>query len=52
MKRSESRPNASGTREKNPQESKIGLTMRQIGLGKLQWLDEDNKKKSKGESDE
>ncbi|MBO4569362.1 MAG: DNA-directed RNA polymerase [Candidatus Methanomethylophilaceae archaeon] len=38
--------------EKNPQESKIGLTMRQIGLGKLQWLDEDNKKKSKGETDE
>ncbi len=35
--------------EKNPQESKIGLTMRQPGLGKLQWIEEDqNKKKSKG----
>ncbi|MBR2254627.1 MAG: DNA-directed RNA polymerase [Candidatus Methanomethylophilaceae archaeon] len=31
--------------EKNPQDSKIGLTMRQPGLGKLQWIDEDNKKK-------
>jgi len=25
-------------------EPKIGLTMRQTGLGKLQWLDEDKKK--------
>ena len=32
--------------EKNPQESKIGLTMRQPGLGKLQWLEEDHNKKS------
>ena len=31
--------------EKNPQESKIGLTMRQPGLGKLQWLEEDQQKK-------
>ena len=30
--------------EKNPQESKIGLTMRQPGLGKLQWLEEDHNK--------
>ncbi len=37
--------------EKSPQDSKIGLTMRQIGLGKLQWLDEDNKKKSSKEDD-
>ncbi len=29
--------------EKNPQDSKIGLTMRQPGLGKLQWLEEDRK---------
>jgi DNA-directed RNA polymerase subunit E' len=29
--------------EKNPQDSKIGLTMRQPGLGKLQWLDDDRK---------
>jgi len=31
--------------EKNPEDSKIGLTMRQPGLGKLEWLDEDQKKK-------
>ena len=30
--------------EKNPQDSKIGLTMRQPGLGKLQWLEEDRSK--------
>jgi DNA-directed RNA polymerase subunit E' len=27
--------------EKSPRESKIGLTMRQPGLGKLEWLNED-----------
>lgn len=27
--------------EQNPRESKIGLTMRQAGLGKLDWLDEE-----------
>lgn len=27
--------------EQNPRESKIGLTMRQAGLGKLEWLDEE-----------
>lgn len=32
--------------EKNPQDSKIGLTMRQTGLGKLQWLEEERKKRS------
>jgi DNA-directed RNA polymerase subunit E' len=32
--------------EKNPEDSKIGLTMRQPGLGKLEWIDEDQKKKS------
>lgn len=31
--------------EKNPADSKIGLTMRQPGLGKLQWLEEDRKKR-------
>ena len=31
--------------EKNPQDSKIGLTMRQPGLGKLQWLEEDRNKR-------
>jgi len=29
--------------ERSPEESKIGLTMRQAGLGKLDWLDEDRK---------
>jgi len=36
--------------EQNPRESKIGLTMRQPGLGKLEWLDEERgivRKKSK-----
>jgi len=27
--------------DRNPRESKIGLTMRQNGLGKLEWLEED-----------
>jgi len=30
--------------ERNPRESKIGLTMRQAGLGKLDWIEEDRKK--------
>ena len=36
--------------EKNPQDSKIGLTMRQPGLGKLEWIEEDHRKleKSRG----
>lgn len=42
--------------EQNPRESKIGLTMRQPGLGKLEWLDEDRgivrKKPKKQSSDE
>jgi DNA-directed RNA polymerase subunit E' len=32
--------------ERNPRESKIGLTMRQPGLGKLDWLVEDRMKPS------
>ena len=32
--------------ERNPKESKIGLTMRQPGLGKMEWLEEDRKKKA------
>ncbi|MDO5862395.1 MAG: DNA-directed RNA polymerase [Thermoplasmata archaeon] len=32
--------------EKNPQDSKIGLTMRQPGLGKLEWLEEDRRKRA------
>ncbi|MCG7844754.1 MAG: DNA-directed RNA polymerase, partial [Methanomassiliicoccales archaeon] len=31
--------------ERNPRESKIGLTMRQPGLGKLEWLVEERAKK-------
>ncbi len=36
--------------ERNPRESKIGLTMRQASLGKLEWLEEDRKRarKSRG----
>ncbi len=33
--------------EKNPQDSKIGLTMRQPGLGKLEWLEEDRRNRGK-----
>jgi DNA-directed RNA polymerase subunit E' len=29
--------------ELNYRESKIGLTMRQVGLGKMEWLEEDRK---------
>lgn len=32
--------------EKSPQDSKIGLTMRQTGLGKIEWLDEEERKRS------
>lgn len=31
--------------ERSPRESKIGLTMRQPGLGKLEWLQEERKRK-------
>jgi DNA-directed RNA polymerase subunit E' len=31
--------------ERSPRESKIGLTMRQPGLGKLDWIKEDREKK-------
>lgn len=37
--------------EKNPQDSKIGLTMRQPGLGKLEWLDEDRRKRAEKEKE-
>ncbi len=33
--------------ERSPRESKIGLTMRQPGLGKLEWLEEGRKKGEK-----
>jgi DNA-directed RNA polymerase subunit E' len=32
--------------ERNPRESKIGLTMRQPGLGKLEWIADDRAKKA------
>ena len=35
--------------ERSPRESKIGLTMRQPGLGKLDWIEEDKQGKKKGE---
>jgi DNA-directed RNA polymerase subunit E' len=35
--------------ERNPRESKIGLTMRQSGLGKFEWMEEDRKKKGEKE---
>ena len=38
--------------EKNTQDSKIGLTMRQPGLGKLSWIEEDAKKHKDSEGDE
>ena len=38
--------------EKVPQDSKIGLTMRQPGLGKLQWIEEDNKNRRETGGDE
>ena len=31
--------------EKEPRESKIGLTMRQTGLGRLEWLEADTAEK-------
>lgn len=34
--------------ERDPRESKIGLTMRQVALGKLEWIEEEQKRKSGG----
>lgn len=36
--------------EISPRDSRIGLTMRQPGLGRLEWLAEARKKKEKGEA--
>ena len=36
--------------EKEPRESKIGLTMRQTGLGKLEWLDAADETEKENES--
>jgi DNA-directed RNA polymerase subunit E' len=38
--------------ELSPRESKIGLTMRQPSLGKLEWLEDERKRAAKGESTE
>jgi DNA-directed RNA polymerase subunit E' len=35
--------------EHDPRESKIGLTMRQAALGKLEWIEDELKRKEKGE---
>ena len=35
--------------EKNPQDSRIGLTMRQPGLGRLEWIEEDATKNNGGD---
>ncbi|HUR60786.1 MAG TPA: DNA-directed RNA polymerase [Candidatus Thermoplasmatota archaeon] len=37
--------------ELSPRESKIGLTMRQPGLGKFEWIDEDRRKKPEDAAD-
>jgi DNA-directed RNA polymerase subunit E' len=37
--------------ELSPRESKIGLTMRQPGLGKFEWIDEDRRKAKEGPKD-
>jgi DNA-directed RNA polymerase subunit E' len=38
--------------ERNPRESRIGLTMRQPGLGKVEWLDDEIKKAEGGDKAE
>lgn len=38
--------------EKSPKDSRIGLTTRQPGLGKFEWIEEDRSKKTKKEKDE
>lgn len=35
--------------ERDPGDSKIGLTMRQPGLGKFEWIEEEREKEKKGE---
>ena len=37
--------------ERDPRESKIGLTMRQPGLGTLEWIEEDCNKEEKAKAD-
>ncbi len=38
--------------EHDPRESKIGLTMRQAALGKLEWIEKEQRKREKGEKHE
>ena len=38
--------------ERNPRESRIGLTMRQPGLGKIEWLDDEIRKAEGGDKAE
>lgn len=38
--------------ERSPRESRIGLTMRQAGLGKIDWLEEDYTKRTNPEGEE
>jgi len=38
--------------ERSPRESKIGLTMRQPSLGKLDWIEEDKKGRKEGKKEE
>ncbi|MFW3145431.1 MAG: DNA-directed RNA polymerase [Thermoplasmatota archaeon] len=37
--------------ERSPRESRIGLTMRQAGLGKIDWLDEEYRERSNPEGE-
>jgi len=37
--------------ERDPSDSKIGLTMRQPGLGKLEWIEEDREKAKEKEKE-
>ncbi|MHC1600651.1 MAG: DNA-directed RNA polymerase [Candidatus Methanospirareceae archaeon] len=37
--------------ERDPSDSKIGLTMRQPGLGKLEWIEEDREKEKEKEKE-
>jgi len=37
--------------ERSPRESRIGLTMRQAGLGKIEWLDEEYEMRTKPEGE-
>lgn len=38
--------------EREPRESKIGLTMRQVALGKKEWLEDEQKRRERGDKPE